>query len=828
MKLRYRLFLWVALVFAVVFFASFYVENHLTQTDLEKTYQALMQELDMLNKEKTKAIEDYLGDMLYKLQAEVDAVLQGVSKYPLVRKGFTPTIQNFENKNWLDSASLMITNKWIDYVKSTNESGLMSEIIIDGNKLSDTLYFPVHDTFHLIAVRDLKNPNMWSSPFIGIVFDTGSLHGAEKDPSNPDDKYYVYFTPETLLNFKVEIDLKTSLNLSINLLEPFLKWLELPEETFFLKDFLDQILSVQSFFKNNPTFLPTEEKWDQMIQEKLKDQNLLTAQDFSWFKEPFLKRGLTGDPYYRENILPFFKDYIEHYNKVGLIWGLSILTRSNLFGRDPLSSHAPVGIGTINVQLMIGKGLMSSSVFFEDSEEKVKRSVLKFEDLPVDFLSPHLDVIIPSHVDPIFFGNTLKLIDGTGEKKRTGYLTVGMHGGPILESLARSTHQIALFISKDQVITAYHPNGTEIKEKGWYQLSVQSLLSQSSGVINVDGKEYFFLHIVPYKDVDLHFFIFNSKKKEFAFINSVNEGAKRIIKKLSLQMRFAAIGGLLFVLIFLNNIAKRITKPITHLARVTQEVAKGNLEKITLPEEREKKTKDEICSLYHSFFEMVKGLREKEKVKGILNKVVSKEIAEEALKGNIQLGGEEKNVTVFFADIRGFTQITEKMNPKEVIQFVNGCMTKVSEKIDKNQGIIDKYVGDEVMALFGAPIEKKESAIHAIQSGLETVEELKEWNKERKEKGLPEIAMGIGIHTGNVVAGNMGAKNRLNYTVLGANVNLAARICSEAKGMQILISEQTLHAEGVKEKFVCEKLQAVELKGFTAPVNVYEVKGKRA
>jgi adenylate cyclase len=78
-----------------------------------------------------------------------------------------------------------------------------------------------------------------------------------------------------------------------------------------------------------------------------------------------------------------------------------------------------------------------------------------------------------------------------------------------------------------------------------------------------------------------------------------------------------------------------------------------------------------------------------------------------------------------------------------------------------------------------------------------------------------------------VVAGNMGAKNRLNYTVLGANVNLAARICSEAKGMQILISEQTLHAEGVKERFVCEKLQAVELKGFTAPVNVYEVKGKR-
>lgn len=96
--------------------------------------------------------------------------------------------------------------------------------------------------------------------------------------------------------------------------------------------------------------------------------------------------------------------------------------------------------------------------------------------------------------------------------------------------------------------------------------------------------------------------------------------------------------------------------------------------------------------------------------------------------------------------------------------------------------------------------------------------------KEKKE-GLPEIEMGIGIHTGDVIAGNMGAENRLNYTVLGANVNLASRICSEAKGMEILISEATLHAEGVQETFEYEKLQSVELKGFTETVNIYVVKG---
>jgi len=171
--------------------------------------------------------------------------------------------------------------------------------------------------------------------------------------------------------------------------------------------------------------------------------------------------------------------------------------------------------------------------------------------------------------------------------------------------------------------------------------------------------------------------------------------------------------------------------------------------------------------------------------------------------------------------------MTEKMDPKEVIQLINTCMTKVSEKIDAHGGVIDKYVGDEVMALFGAPIDKPGSALQAVQSAIDMVDEIKKWNIERKEKGLTEIEMGIGIHTGVVVAGNMGAENRLNYTVLGANVNLASRICSEAKGMQVLISENTLEDESVKGNIEVEKKEEMELKGFTKPKLVYVVKSYR-
>lgn len=148
-------------------------------------------------------------------------------------------------------------------------------------------------------------------------------------------------------------------------------------------------------------------------------------------------------------------------------------------------------------------------------------------------------------------------------------------------------------------------------------------------------------------------------------------------------------------------------------------------------------------------------------------------------------------------------------------------MTLVSNIIDQHGGVIDKYVGDEVMALFGAPIEKKESALEAIKCGIDIVESLKKWNREKEGH---QIEMGIGIHTGTVVAGNMGAENRLNYTVLGANVNLASRLCSEAEAMEVLISEETLQEECVKANIEVEGKESVDLKGFTKPIPIYSVK----
>ncbi|MCI0381670.1 MAG: HAMP domain-containing protein [Chlamydiae bacterium] len=309
-------------------------------------------------------------------------------------------------------------------------------------------------------------------------------------------------------------------------------------------------------------------------------------------------------------------------------------------------------------------------------------------------------------------------------------------------------------------------------------------------------------------------------------LNFNKKATEDLVHALSLNLRVAAIISLILVLYILNFLAKKITKPISLLAKATNNVAAGRLQDIELPQ-LAKDHNDEIAMLCNSFEQMVKGLQEKEKVKGVLNKLVSPEIASEVLKGKIHLGGEEKKVTILFADIRDFTHLSSTMQPHEVVEMLNTCMTKVSHVIDEFGGVIDKYVGDEVMALYGVPIDKEDSALKAIFTGLKMVDVLKKWNEERQKKGLPKIEMGIGIHTGIVVVGNMGAENRLNYTVIGSNVNLAARLCGKASKMQILISKETLDESQAKEQLIVEPLSPMSLKGFDEKIEVYAIRGRK-
>ncbi len=297
----------------------------------------------------------------------------------------------------------------------------------------------------------------------------------------------------------------------------------------------------------------------------------------------------------------------------------------------------------------------------------------------------------------------------------------------------------------------------------------------------------------------------------------------QLSKRISTQLLLIFLGGMVLVLFFVGRMAFSVIYPISRLAKATQSIVSGRYGEVALPDVKDRK--DEVAILTRSFGEMVSGLEERERIRGVLDKVVSKEVADEILKTQIHLGGEDRVVTMLFSDIRDFTHMSARSPPQKTIAMLNGCMTKVSRVIEGEGGVIDKYVGDEVMALFGAPAKTPDHALRAVSAGMLIIESLKKWNVERANAGEVVVEMGIGIHTGLVVAGNMGAEDRLNYTVVGAHVNLAARLCESAKPNQLIVSAATLAQPNVEASFYAKELPPILLKGFSEPIHIYEITG---
>jgi len=193
----------------------------------------------------------------------------------------------------------------------------------------------------------------------------------------------------------------------------------------------------------------------------------------------------------------------------------------------------------------------------------------------------------------------------------------------------------------------------------------------------------------------------------------------------------------------------------------------------------------------------------------------------------INLGGEKRNITIFFSDIRGFTTISEKLTPEELVHLLNEYLTEMTTIITQNQGLVDKYMGDAIMAFWGAPMDHPIHAEIACSSSLEMMKKLRELQVKWKKDGIPSFDIGIGLNTGNAIIGNMGSKNRFDFTAMGDNVNIASRMegLNKMYGTNIIITEHTYKI--VKDKFETRKLDAVRVKGKKKPILIYELLSRK-
>jgi adenylate cyclase len=205
-----------------------------------------------------------------------------------------------------------------------------------------------------------------------------------------------------------------------------------------------------------------------------------------------------------------------------------------------------------------------------------------------------------------------------------------------------------------------------------------------------------------------------------------------------------------------------------------------------------------------------------------LERFLSPDVAEMVVANpHIRLGGTNQEVTVLFADIRDFTPMSENLEPSRVVEILNEYFTRVTDVIFDNGGTLDKYMGDAVMAVYGAPISKGKDAANAVNSAIQIQRLLIELNRDAAARKWPELRVGIGINTGNAIAGNIGSPRRLDYTVVGDVVNTAQRLMANATGGQILIAETT--ASKLGRSFDLERLPEMKVKGRSEAVSVFSV-----
>jgi len=314
--------------------------------------------------------------------------------------------------------------------------------------------------------------------------------------------------------------------------------------------------------------------------------------------------------------------------------------------------------------------------------------------------------------------------------------------------------------------------------------------------------------------IDMASPIFIETKTRKVRIGTARIGISKVVLKKAVN---SALGSsILITLIFIVAgviisffFAQTITSPIRQIVKVMDKVGEGDLEQSV-----QISLKDEIGKLAHSFNEMIRHLKEKL----MMQKFVSKSTIEMISKKDdtsLELGGEKRDVTIFFSDIRGFTSYSESHNPQTVIDMLNSYLSFQSDIIHKYGGSVDKFVGDEVMAIF----EGKNDVELALKAAIDIQNRVKEENSKRSE----QINIGIGVHKGEVVMGNMGSKDRMDYTAIGDNVNIASRLCDVAKPGQILVTDSVYNI--VKNKFKAKASYKVKVKGKSEPLLVYDIIG---
>jgi len=292
----------------------------------------------------------------------------------------------------------------------------------------------------------------------------------------------------------------------------------------------------------------------------------------------------------------------------------------------------------------------------------------------------------------------------------------------------------------------------------------------------------------------------------------------RILSSLVWELGFISLDAVVIVLILAYFLSKSVLSPLHHIKKAVKAVENNNLDiHVNIL------SNDELGDVAEGFNSMIRSLKESHKARESFGKYVCKELQDEIIAGNASLEGEMKRVTLLFSDLRDFTGLVEKNHPRQVVQIINQYFTEMTRIIKAHKGLVLQYVGDEIEAVFGAPVGFEDHPEMAVKSALEMRVRLEQLNKELIQQGFEPLSHGIGIHSGAVLAGNIGSRDMLSYALVGDTVNTASRIegLTKAYGCDIIVSQTTCNF--LTGAYKTEQLAPVTVKGKEDELIVYKL-----
>jgi adenylate cyclase len=359
------------------------------------------------------------------------------------------------------------------------------------------------------------------------------------------------------------------------------------------------------------------------------------------------------------------------------------------------------------------------------------------------------------------------------------------------------------------------PDGKMVNKTKGFPPGTETITASDPKVVDVGDKAFVMKPFFP-KELQ-------NDKKKFSLVAALDVTQVRAVIRQNLLL---AMGAVVFAAIVAVAVGVRLASIMSGaLKRINSALKK--LEQQEYVKVHGVDTGDELEDLASGFNTMVEGLQERDKLKTTFGKYMTEAVMDHLMAGKVQLGGETLTATILFSDIRSFTSISEKMDAKALVSLLNEYFTEMVDVVIKEDGVVDKYIGDAIMAVFGAPVMKKDDPLHAVRAAVGMRKALATLNERLVARGAKPIKTGIGIHTGEVVAGNIGSEKRMEYTVIGDTVNLASRLESATKelGVAVLISDDTY--QFVKDHIEARAVKEITVKGREKPVMTYEVLGIR-